>query len=129
VPIQVEWANPEQTILLYVYSDPIEVDAILQSDKQVDSMLGDRGITPAVIDARQVRKLPTNLLGSYPKLAREGGNLRSRVSPVYCVIDNYFVEQIATIYNRLYSRFQIVRTVEDALRLAEESLQNSESSG
>jgi hypothetical protein len=113
----VSWIE-DQKILCIRYEEPVHVDDILHALDQITALL-DPLLDPVnlIVDLTDVRRIPANMISSYPRIYQHPGVRHRRLDHSYVVIDNYALTSVIGIFDRLFAKFQIVRTLEDAQRL------------
>ena len=121
MPITYVWDNDEQTIVKFVYSDPVTVEEIRQMDEGASEMLDTVSHSVVVIaDATTVTRLPDDLLTSYPLLARNRGFRHPNLRASIMVLNNTFFESLLSIFGRLYGKMRFSHSLQEAYNMVKD---------
>ena len=119
----ISWQNENKTLLLIRYHEPLTVDDITGTITEIANVLDsvDHKVV-LLVDVTDISTIPRNLLTAYPGMAKTRGVNHRNAAVSYVVINNRAIEVISNIFSRMYTSFQVVRSLEEAHRLAEERL-------
>jgi hypothetical protein len=117
----VSWIDDEQTIVAIRYDNPILVEDILQALDQLTALV-DTASAPVdlIVDITAARGIPANMISSYPRISKHPGVGHPNVRRSYVVLENQALTSVIGIFDKLFAKFQIVRTFDEALRLIHE---------
>ena len=103
------------------YAEPVLVEDILGA---LDQMAVTLDAVPApvnvIVDLTEARRIPANLISSYPRISQHPGVAHRNAAHSYVVIESNALTSIIGIFDKLFVKFQIVRTFDEAMRLIDE---------
>jgi hypothetical protein len=116
----ISWID-DQKILCIRYEEPLQVGDIIQALDQITELLDTvQNRVNLIVDLTEVTRIPVNMISSYPRIYQHPGARHQNIARSYVVIDNDALTSVVRIFDRLFVKFQIVRTLEDAQRLIDE---------
>lgn len=117
----VTWEDEAKTILRLTFESPVLITDLAGSqDAMADQLDSVSHPVFQIVDMTAMTKLPEGTLTTLPQLGRHRHTSHPNGGPAFCVVDNVLVEQIAGVFAKVFRRFVIVRTVEEAHRLIAE---------
>jgi len=118
---EISWQNEDKTLLEVRYHEPLTVEDIIDTITEIANVLDTvEHKVVLLVDMTDISTIPRNLLTAYPRIAKTRGVNHPNAAASYIVVDNRVIELITSIFNRMYASFQVVRSLEEAQRLAEE---------
>jgi len=118
MPVQLDWDTELTEVMYFIYSDPITPQEILDSQTHSIELLDSvEHPIDAIIDMREVKRVPKGLLSSYPSFAGHPARKHPNNGRLVCIINSRMIESLAGIFGKVYTDFRIVTTLEEAYEI------------
>ncbi len=112
----VTWVNPEKTIILLEYTEPTSIEDVVQAlDQSADMLDAVSHQAYLIVNMTAIKSIPRNVISYYPQLARSRGIGHPNVAIGIAVVDNAFLEMVSQVFSKVYGRFAIVSTMQEAM--------------
>ena len=112
-----EWVNEAKTAVKITYVEMVSFEEIVESQSKVSAMLDSIDHRAFfIVDLRRLTAMSPQLISNFPAIARLKLVSHPNLDRVINVVDNSFLESVASIFGRVYRKVYFVRTMEEALR-------------
>ena len=113
------WVNNAKTVLKMTFLEPISLEEVVESSNKASALL-DTVDHPVqmIVDLLGVQTMPRNFISNFPMVSRLPLVNHRNLDVVINVMDNSFMEAVASIFSRMYRKVNFVRTLDDAYKAA-----------
>jgi len=114
-----KWVNDAKTVLKMTFLEPISLEEVVESSNKASTLL-DTVDHPVhmIVDLLGVQTMPRNFISNFPMVSRLPLVNHRNLEVVINVMDNSFMEAVATIFSRVYRKVNFVRSLDEAYKAA-----------